>query len=241
METKKENTLVVERGTNEKLISVIGKGGIHIAPDVTRVELRLESLHDTYQQAYAQSKHDTQKVRLIMEETGLDIKQPKTIRFNIDKKTINEYDKHGHYVGSKFVGYEVTRVIKIDLGMDNFLLNKIIKKIGQYLPHAEINIGHTVRDTRSAQLKMLHRAIKDAKEKAEIMAEAAGCKLGMCKSINYGVNDLQIYSEARNIHSAAEACCCSEDSLDITPDDLAVADTVEVIWYLSNGIKKEKC
>ena len=37
---------------DEKVITVVGKGGIHIIPDVTRVELRLESLHKTYEEAY---------------------------------------------------------------------------------------------------------------------------------------------------------------------------------------------
>ena len=225
---------------DEKVITVVGKGGIHIIPDVTRVELRLESLHKTYEEAYEQSTRDTHKMSAIMEDVKLDVKLPKTIRFDIDKKTVNKYDKYNHYIGEEFVGYMVTHVFLIDLGMNNVLLNKIVKKIGQLLPHAEIKIGHTVRDARPAQLKMLHRAVKDAKEKAEIMAEAAGCKLGMCKSINYGINELHIYTEARNIHSADEACYCSEESLDITPNDLSVSDTVEVVWYLSNGLKKDK-
>lgn len=230
----------MENIKDEKLITVTGKGGIHIVPDVTRVEVCLKSVHDTYDEAYTQSKKDNHKVRTIMEDVELDIKLPKTTRFDIDKKSIRQYDKYNNYIGDKFIGYEVTQIIKIDLGMNNVILNKIVRKIGQLLPHAEITIGHTVRDTRPAQLKMLHRAVKDAKEKAEIMAEAAGCKLGMCKSINYGVNDLHIYSQARNIHGAGEACLCSEESLDITPDDLSVADTVEVTWYLSNGFKKDK-
>jgi len=224
---------------DEKLITVKGKGDIHIVPDVTRVELRLESVHDTYEEAYTHSKKDNNIVRSIMEEVNLDTKLPKTTRFDIDKKSIRQYDKYNNYKGDKFIGFEVTQVIKIDLGMNNVLLNKVIRKIGILLPHAEITIGHTIRDARPAQLKMLHRAVKDAKEKAEIMAEAAGCKLGMCKSINYGVNELHIYSQARNIHSANEACCCSEESLDITPDDLSVSDTVEVSWYLSNNKEKK--
>lgn len=33
---------------NEKLITVTGKGAIHVVPDVTRVELTLQSIHDTW-------------------------------------------------------------------------------------------------------------------------------------------------------------------------------------------------
>ena len=55
------------------------------------------------------------------------------------------------------------------------------------LKQAEISIGYTVRDPRPSQLKMLERAVKDAKEKATIMAKACDCKLGLVKEIDYSV------------------------------------------------------
>ena len=124
------------------------------------------------------------------------------------------------------------------MGMDNVLLNNIIKRIGKMLKQAEISIGYTIRDPRPSQLKMLERAVKDAKEKATIMAKACDCKLGLVKEINYSVQELHVYSQARMIHGADEALCCNEESLDITPADLAVSDDVTVVWYLSNNTKE---
>ena len=218
----------------QKTISVTGRGGIHVEPDVTRVELSLISLHDTYDEAYNQTRSDVEKLQKIMSEVNLPKSQPKTVRLDIDKKTVSEYDKYKNYKGEKFVGFQLTHIVKIDLGMDNVILNTIIRNIGKHLKQAEINIGYTVKDPRPAQLKMLERAVKDAKVKAEIMAAASGCKLGDCLSINYGFNELRIYSRARTIHETNEACCCTPESLDITPDDLAASDTVNVVWALIN-------
>lgn len=67
----------------EKIITVTGKGNIHVVPDVIRIDLLLVSLHDTYQEAYAQGKDNTEKLTAIMKELGL----PKTIRFDIEKQT----------------------------------------------------------------------------------------------------------------------------------------------------------
>lgn len=223
---------------DEKLITVTGHGCIHVVPDVTRLEITLQSVHDTYEDAYAQAKQNTERLSKIMNEVKLDSSLPKTIRFDIDKKMQNEYDSHHNYIGEKFIGFAVDHRVKIDLAMDNVLLNKIVRKIGENLRQAEINIGYTVRDSRPSQLKMLERAVKDAKEKASIMAQAVGCSLGLVKEINYSVQELHIYSQARLIHGAAEAACCSPNSLDITPDDLAVSDDVTVVWYLSNNIAK---
>ena len=222
----------------EKLITVTGKGRIHVIPDITRLELTLESLHDTYDEAYVQAKSNTDKLGIVMTEVSLDTTLPKTIRLDIEKKVRSEYDKYGHYKNEKFIGFQLDHKVKIDLGMDNVLLNKVVKLIGNHLKQAEINIGYTVKDPRPSQLKMLERAVKDAKEKATIMAKACDCKLGLVKDINYSVQELHIYSQARQIHGAEEAACCNEESLDITPDDLVVSDDVTVVWYLSNNTKE---
>lgn len=222
----------------EKLITVTGKGNIHVVPDVTRLELSLVSLHDTYEDTYAQAKSNTDKLTGIMNELSLPKTLPKTIRLDIEKKTQSEYDKYNHYKGEKFLGFELDHHVKIDIGMDNVLLNSIIKLIGKNLKQAEINIGYTVKDPRPSELKMLERAVKDAKEKASVMAAAAGCKLGLVKDIDYSEHEIHIYSQARQIHDAKEAACCEPESLDITPDDLSVSDSVTVVWYLSNDVKK---
>lgn len=223
----------------EKLITVTGKGGIHVVPDVTRLSLTLKSIHETYEEAYVQAQVNTDSLSKIMEETGLDKTLPKTTRLDIEKKTKSEYDKYRNYTGEKFIGFELNHQVKIDLGMDNELLSKIVRLIGRYLKQAEMEIGYTVRDSRPAQLKMLERAVKDAREKAAIMAKACDCKLGPVKEINYSFNEIHIYSQARMIHEAPEAELCSENSLDIHPDDLAAEDNVTVRWYLINNVEEE--
>ena len=42
----------------ERIITVSGRGGIHVVPDVTRLDLSLVSLHDSYEEAYVQAKAD---------------------------------------------------------------------------------------------------------------------------------------------------------------------------------------
>ncbi len=215
------------------IIRVEGNGAIHVVPDVTRLDLSLDSLHENYEEAYAQMKGNVDVLSTIMDEVGLAASLPKTTKLDIEKKTRPEYDSHHNRIGEIFVGYTLCHRVKIDLSMDNVLLNKVVKLIGERLRQAEINIGYTVRDPRPSQLKMLERAVKDAKDKAEIMAKACGCSLGAVKTINYSWTKFQVYSQARALHSAEEACGCSPESLDITPDDLSVSDDVTVEWFLT--------
>ena len=222
----------------EKLISVTGRGNIHIVPDVTRVDVAIESTFKTYEVAYQMAEANLKDIGEIMERCGLNKSLPKTIQFSIDKSYHNVYDK-GHYTGEQvFDGYKLDQKIRINLGMDNSLLTKVVRGLGENLTDIEINIGYTVKDPRPHQLKMLERAVKDATEKAKIMAEAAGCSLGLVKQIDYTEHEIHIYSQARNISECAEAAKCSETSLDITPEDLVGGEDVTVTWYLSNNVAK---
>lgn len=129
-------------------ISVHGRGSIHVVPDVTRLEVMIESVFVNYETAYKQARENT------------------------------------------------------------------------------------IRDPRPYQLKILERAVKDAQEKAEMMAKAAGCKLGEVDSITYGKQELTFHSQARFIHSNKEAMTCDANSLNIEPDDLVMSDSVDVSWNL---------
>ena len=217
--------------TNRK-IKVTGKGSIHVVPDVTRLEVKIESVFTTYSEAYRQAKENSKWMVQILEYNHKNGKLAKTICLDISDHTINEYDDEDHYIGQIKTGFDLEQRFKIDLEMNPVLLNKIIRGVGKFIPDAQISIGYTVQDPRPSQLKMLERAVKDATEKANIMAEAAGCRLGQVSSIDYGNRELLVYSEARNIHSNAEAMVCDSNSLDISPDDLAVSDHVTIEWEL---------
>ncbi len=219
----------------EKLITVKGRGNIRVVPDVTRVKIEIASLFDSYQTAYKMASANLKDVGEVLTNCKLEKSMAKTISFNIEKRFRDVY-KNDHCTGEQeFIGYCLQQTIKIDFGMDNVLLSRVIKGLGERLTDMEIRIEYTVKDPRPHQLKMIDRAVKDATEKARIMAQAAGCTLGLVKSINYYETEMHIYSWARSLHECSEAIGCTADSLDITPDDLCAGEDVTVTWYLSNG------
>lgn len=215
-------------------ISVQGRGAVHVVPDVTRLEITIERVFPDYQKAFAQAKENSAWMAKILEFNKKPGKLAKTVKFDISDHEKPEYDEDGHYVGTACEGFDLSQKIKIDLPIDNELTNKIVRGVGKFIPGAQINIGYTVQDSRPHQLKMLARAMSDAREKAEIMAAAAGCSLGKVMDINHGHSDVSVYSQARNIHDSEEAFASTAESLDITPDDLVVSDTVAVTFELVN-------
>ena len=221
-----------------KTIVVTGKGAAFVAPDVTRLTVSIRAIGRTYPQLYELAQLNLKELSKIVTDNGLDKKLPKTQRFEIEKKEEPKYDNFGNFLYREFVGYELDQRIKIDLPMNNKLLSNIVQAVGTSLQDAEINIGYTVKDARPAELRMLEKAVKDATEKAKIMAKAAGCSLGLVKNIDYRAMDVEFYSQVRNM-APGEGKFADASSLDINPDDLAGVQEVTVTWYLSNNIKGE--
>ncbi len=225
----------MEKMTNEETITVTGYGSVHVVPDVIRLELTIKGQHGTYNDAYDMAKNNNKKIANAMKMANLDVKLPKTTSLDISEHEIRQYDKFGNFTDYKREGYDLSQEVKIDIQVDNHLLGILLSSIGQMIPNTQITIGYTVKDPKPARLKMLERAVLDAKEKAAIMAGAANCELGRVKSIEYGQENIKVYAQARNIHSSDEALACNEESLDISPNDLSVSDKVKVIWFLKNN------
>lgn len=230
--TMMSNQFNVNADMEERTITVTGRGGVHIVPDVTRVKVSVSAVRPEYGDCYEVAKENNAQLSRIMVMMRLDPKLPKTTRLDISQHYRNVNDKYGHYDHREPDGFELSQSIKIDLGIDNELLSKLVKCIGSLMTGVEIQIGYTVMDPRPAQMKMLERAVKDAKEKARIMVAAAGCQLGPVMSITYAWRELEVYSQARAIHSSEEARVCCSESLDISPDDLAASDDVTVVWRI---------
>lgn len=215
-------------------ISVQGKGAIHVVPDVTRLEVTVQQWFANYAKAFARAKENSSWMVKILEYNKKPGKLAKTVCFNIEDYTQNEYDDDDNYIGKKKNGFTLVQRFKIDLPIDNYLVNCIVRGVGKFIPSAQINISYTLQDERPSQLKMLARAVSDAKDKAEIMAQAGGCALGKVVTIEYCHQNIRVMSQARNIHSNTEAQASTPGSLDITPDDLVISDTVDVTFELIN-------
>lgn len=219
----------------ESRIRVQGKGAIHVVPDVTRVEVTVEQWFENHSAAYEQAKENSSWMVKILEYNKKPGKLAKTTRFDIEDYTENEYDDDGNYIGKKKNGFMLNQRIKIDLPIDNVLVNNIVKGVGKFIPNAQINIGYTLQDERPSQMKMLARAVSDARDKARVMAESVDCKVGKVLDIHYSYSNVHVFSQARYIHSNSEAKLSTASSLDITPDDLVMSDTADVTFELINN------
>ena len=216
------------------IIKVLGQGNVKFAPDVTRVSVEIEARHKTHQAAFDAGVKNTNHIKDILAEHGLDRELAKTTRFDVSKHEVNKKIEKGQWEWV-VIGYDIKQSFIIELEMGCPQLTSLLQQIGREINGAEIELGFSVKDAESAKLKVIEAAVKDAQRKAEVMAAAFGKKLGEVSSVTYGDSDDDYYygrRYRRGCLSMPNALCDEDHAIDITPIDLDGYACVEVVWNL---------
>ena len=224
---------------SKNLITVNGRAGLRVLPDTTFIDLSIRECYQTNEEASQTAAANHEKLGKVLEDCGLDKSLLKTTQFSISKSTQPVY-KDDNFTGLyEWDGrYELSQYFQIEIGVDAELLTRVIHGMGQQLRGTEVNISFAVMDTRSYQSRLLENAVKDATEKAQIIAGAANCTLGQVASIEYQSAKVNLLSECRNLlpHGQLDesvVCCEFEsDLLDFSPKYFEVHEDVTVQWYL---------
>lgn len=90
---------------NESSVKVTGTGRIHVVPDVTRLEIEINRVFQTYEQAYNCVKENSTFIVKILEYNKQPGQLAKTTYLDISDNMVSKYDKGGHHIGYKKEGY----------------------------------------------------------------------------------------------------------------------------------------
>lgn len=214
-----------------RTMRVRGKGNLKVRPDMTRVSISLSNVCKNYDEALGISAENSSLLRQIVCELGFAESDLKTVSFDVDVQNESYRDRNDNW-RKRFVGYKVSHSLKIDFESDNDLLGKLLCRIATCPAKPEFGISFFVKDTEAAKNQLLGNAIRDAKAKAVVLAEASGVKLGDIRNIDYSWGEIRFESDRMPI--AGELGCKEETrfDIDIDPDDIEVSDTVTVEWEI---------
>lgn len=219
-----------------RTIRVTGKGMLRVKPDVMRITLSLEGTDMEYGKTLEQSARETEKLKELMAEFGLERSSLKTLRFDVD--TDYRREKVGDSYESRFAGYKYEHVMKVEFSADRERVGKILYALAHCPMQPEIRLSYTVSDPEGAKNELLSRAVTDAKEKACVLTQAAGVRLGSIQNIDYSWGEIEFEMRPMQNMMMADALPCPTGGqgsydLDIEPDDEEVTDTVSMIWEIS--------
>jgi hypothetical protein len=215
---------------------VTGRGRLNVKPDRIRLVLNLSDTKKDYEKVLKASAEMGAKLTELFEGCGFKADDLKTTNFFVDAQYEGYNDKDGNWK-QKFVGYRFEQSLKIEFPIDNDRLGKILYALSKSGVKTEFRIQYTVADQEKCRKELLDGAIRDAKEKAAVLAKAGGVKLGEITLIDYSFGKIDIYSEPVNLRSmkcygAAAACEDSSFSMNIVADDIQLDDTVTICYEM---------
>lgn len=213
---------------NQKTIRVMGTGFVKISPDTTRLTFSIDSKHDSYEKAYNEASLGNKGLRDALEKLNIPKESLKTSDFSISK--------HREWISKEvrwLVEYHLNQSLSIELPLDSVLTSKVMSTLGAAWPELEVNISFIRKDSHDVKLQILESAVKDAREKAEVIAMTLGHKLGGIVSVDYSRRSIDVYVGREDYNMVADLAESSgSQSVEYTPDDIEARDTVETVWYL---------
>lgn len=162
------------------VLTVTGDGSASAAPDIAVVSLGVVSEAPTAQDALSSNAKDMNAVVDTITATGIDKKDVATSGLFVEPVYSDpSKDPQGQ---SKITGYRVSNQLTVrirDIGQSGTLLDKVISAGANRVNGISFELGKSGA-LRDAAIKA---AIAEARRRAELMAQAAGVKLGAIQSI----------------------------------------------------------
>ncbi len=214
-----------------RTIRVTGKGQIRLRPDTTRIRLEIGDVLPQYGEAVRQSAEDTERLKDLLTGYGFQRSDLKTLDFGVDPEYESRKEK-GAYV-QRLVGYRYRHTMKIEFPSDNERLGRILFALAGSPVRPEFGISYTLKDPEAAKNELLAKAVSDARQKAALLADAAGVALKDVQSVDYswGQIDFEIHP-LREMKMMSAEPICDAFAMDIEPEDIEAEDSVTVIWEI---------
>lgn len=215
-----------------RTITVKGIGAVSVKPDLIVLRLSMETAEYEYDAAMKAAAEKIDFLNKALEAAGFEKKSAKTADFRVRADYDRLNDGKGNYT-SVFMGYKCRHELKIEFDFDTKRLAKALSEISKCIAKPEISIDFTVKDSSAVSGELLKAAVKNAREKAEILCAASGAKLGELLSIDYNWGELHLYSDTDYDVEGKCMMLGAADDMDIEPEEIKARDTATFAWEIA--------
>lgn len=215
-----------------RTITVKGIGAVSVKPDLIVLGLSMETAEYEYDAAMKAAAEKIDFLNKALEAAGFEKKSAKTADFRVRADYDRLNDGKGNYT-SVFMGYKCRHELKIEFDFDTKRLAKALSEISKCIAKPEISIDFTVKDSSAVSGELLKAAVKNAREKAEILCAASGAKLGELLSIDYNWGELHLYSATDYDVEGKCMTLGAADDMDIEPEEIKARDTATFAWEIA--------
>jgi uncharacterized protein YggE len=212
----------------ERTITVRGAGQVSARPDLIIIEINLSTTRPNYAATLEHAAAEIEAMRSALVKVGHEAKALKTTDFKIETN-YTRYLQNDEWK-QRFAGYTCAHDLRLEFALDMAMLDKTLGAIasGKASPHFEISFS--VQDPSAVKEQLLKSAVSNAAQKAQILAQAAGVKLGPIKQIDYSWAELRFSSETDFVVGSANAP--RGLGMEIEPDEIKASDNVTIVWLI---------
>ncbi|MBR3003500.1 MAG: SIMPL domain-containing protein [Lachnospiraceae bacterium] len=216
-----------------RTIKVTGRARLSVRPDTTRIMITLSAVLKDYEKAVQDAADKKNELAASLAELGFKKSDLKTTRYDISPEHESYQDDKGHWQ-NRFKGYRYEHTLKLEFPVDNDTLGKVFYKLAHSSGAPEFRLLYTVKDPEPLKNKLLAQAVKDSREKAAVLADAAGVSLGEIQMIDYSWGEVEVISRSYDMVQCNKMAKFEEEKIDmdIEADDIDIQDTVTVVWEI---------
>ena len=98
--------------------------------------------------------------------------------------------------------------MKIEFAADNKRLGQVLYALAHSSLRPEFSIEYTVADVEKCKNELLHKAIEDSIQKAQVLTTAANVKLGEIQAIDYSWGEIDFVTKPLNEMRLMECTEC---------------------------------
>ena len=213
-QTEEEHTLNAQ-GTSEIIFN----------PDKAEVSVGISIVKDTAEEAQSEANKVVNAIIDGLRYKGISEDDIETQGLSLREERIWTKDE-----GSKVIGWRASQTLKVkttDLTKVGIIVDVAVNNGANQINN--INFGLTEEKEKEYKKQALSEAAKNAKEKAEILAESLGAKLGKIKAVSESNFYYRPYMYAMKDTAGALAV---EEAATVMPSDVSVTAQVSVIYYI---------
>lgn len=165
-------------GAAQRTLTVTGTGSVHVAPDIVIVSLGVQTVGPDIARAVSQNNDAAAAVQAAARELGVAAEDIRTTYFYVS--TQQQYDEFGNVTGE--VTYWVDNTITVTL-RDTTKLGDLLESAVDAGANSISGVNFSVDDPSEAEEQAREDAVEDARQRADMLAAAAGATLGDLVSI----------------------------------------------------------
>lgn len=208
---------------NKPVVVVSSTGTVSVVPDQAQVSMAVVKRDPNLGRALASNNSTAEKLINTLKQAGIEPADIKTTNFNV----YPQYDYSQSE--ARVIGYEVRNELTV--------IVKDLDKLGSILDLAITTGANNLNyitfqkaDTSAAENEALTQAVNRAREKAAVLANAVGNRLGKVESINEGFTEPIRYNSS--ISADMIAGLGKEAAVPVLPGDINITANVTVIYEM---------